>query len=109
MTDMEKIKLKDITFYKNKTHITVPAGRQSLKERKRIDIYSLDRQTVLPGLTRFQGVVEGVIDRKIDFWRLRKRKKMKDGDVFEVFTHLSSECEAMKAYAKFVIESNVND
>jgi hypothetical protein len=104
MTDMEKIKLQDITFYRHKNHVTVPAGKHTHKERKRVDIYSLDRQNVLPGLTRFKGVVEGVIDREIDFWRLRKQKKAKSGEIIKIETHFSSECEAMKAYAKFKTE-----
>ena len=106
---MKQIKLENITFNKGKTFITVPAGRSSCKERKRIDLSSLDKQVVLPGLMRFQGVVEGVIDRKIDFWRLRKQKRMKSGELVKIETHLSSEDEAMKAYAKFVIESKMND
>jgi len=106
---MEKIKLEDITFYKRKGHVTVPAANYTHKERKRVDISSLDREVILPGLTRFQGVVEDVIDRKIDFWRLQKRKKTKSGELIEITTHFSSEDEAMKAYAKFVIESRMHD
>ena len=106
MTDMEKIKLEDITFYRNKSHITVPAGKHTHKERKRVDISSLNREVILPGLTRFQGVVEGVIDRELDFWRLRKQKKTKSGEIIKFQTHFSSECEAMKAYAKFKPEDD---
>ena len=104
---MEKIKLEDIRFYERSSFITIPANsmRTAIKERKRVDLSSLKKEYVLPGLIHFSGVVEAVIDREISFWRLRKQKKLKNGKVMTISTHLSNREDAMKAYAEFKIKS----
>jgi|11BtaG_2_1085332.scaffolds.fasta_scaffold104604_1 hypothetical protein len=104
---MEKIKLQDIQFYRNKMFITIPANasRSVIKERKRVDLSSLKRERVLPGLIHYSGVVEAVVNREISFWKLKKQKKLKNGDVMSISTHLSSKEEALRVYAEFKIKS----
>ena len=104
---MEKIKLEDIQFYERSRFITIPANpmRRTVKERKRVDLSSLKKEHVLPGLTHFSGVIEAVIDREISFWRLKKQKKLKNGEVMTISTHLSNKEDALKAYAEFKIKS----
>ena len=50
-------------------------------------------------------MIEAVIDREISFWRLKKQKKLKNGEVMTISTHLSNKEDALKAYAEFKIKS----
>lgn len=104
---MNKIKLSDITFYENKQFITVPyeGGRSVLKERKRVDLRNLNKRVLHNGLSHYSGIVEGVIDRKVSFWRLKKTKKLKNGERMRFFSHFDNEEDAIKAYAKFTIQA----
>lgn len=108
---MEKVSLEDIHFYERSSFITIPANprRDSVKERKRVDLSSLKKEQVLPGLIHFSGVVESVINRQISFWRLRKQRKLKSGETLRIYTHLGTEEDALKAYAEFKIKSKMYD
>jgi len=102
---MDKINIEDIKFYERQRFITIPANPRgtSGKERKRIDLSRLNRERILPGLSHFSGVIDGVFDRQISFWKLSKQKKFKNGEVLRIFLHLDTKQDAIKAYAKFKI------
>ena len=107
---MKTIKLEDITFGNNH-YIMVPyeGPRGVCKQRLRVDMRSLNKRNILPGLVHFTGVVENVRDRRISFWRLNKQKKMKDGHRLKFSSHFDNEEDAMKAYADFNIKAKMYD